>query len=362
METPLKLTMFFTEPRILKFEFDNSYSWFRSKTIKFKTNIFYSKYPYKINENILMEKYIKDITKVKKNINKKNKEKIKASDNNNIADKLLIIKLNGNSKVFNCKNVEENLKAINLMEKNKYFIIISLFIKIKEKEEDKSYFYFYSKENNENLIEKELTQENFQNYLNQVILTNKNLSVINLYIMNKNTKVNLEEYSLKNILGFNLILKAEGSFQKLLIFVQNLNQAQILYYIYKQINNNELIDNLIFINITKYSGFQVSFYNKEEIIDLNEEFKGLNKEVTLEENEKIICQGIKNLKLDEEKKLAIVLGNCGDNKDSDDFLDKLKEILTKNEEMKNANFNVVKTEVEFNEEFMSNSHVFYLDK
>ena len=55
-DTPLKIVMFFSTPRILKFEFDNSYSWLRSKTIKFKTNIFYPKYPYLINHQILLEK------------------------------------------------------------------------------------------------------------------------------------------------------------------------------------------------------------------------------------------------------------------------------------------------------------------
>ena len=362
IETPIKFIMYFTEPRILKFEFDNSYSWFRSKTIKYKTNVFYSKYPYNINENILTEKYIQDITKIKRNKNKKNRGKKEILVNNNkMPDKLLIVKISGNNKVFNCKNVEENLQAVNYMISNKYIMIISIFIKLKEKEEEKSYFYYYSKENKEQLLESELTKENFEKYLSQVIINNNILTVVNLYIMN-NTLRNLGEYSIKNILGFEPVLRTEGTLQKILFFAQNLNQSQILYYIYKQINNNEFIDVLIFINYTKYSGFMTSLFNNEEIFETLDEFNGLNKEAKIEENGKIICDGIKKLNFGKEKKVVIILGNYGDNKDDDNVLDKLKENIDKNEEMKNSNVTVIKIETEFNNEFMNNSHVFYLDE
>ena len=361
IETPIKLIMFFTEPRILKFEFDNSYSWFRSKTIKYKTNVFYSRYPYKINENILTERYIQDITKIKKNKNKKNKGKKEIFVNNKIPDKLLIIKLNGNNKVFNCKNVEENLQAINYMLNDKHLLIISLFIKLKEKKEEKSLFYYYSKENKDQLIESELTQQNLEKYLNQVIMDNNTLTVVNLYIMN-NIPININEYSIEAILGYEPVLRAEGSLQKILFFAQNLNQAQMLYYIYKQINNNEFIDVLIFINYTKYSGFNASLFDKEEIFENLDEFKGLNGELKIEENAKIICDAIKKLNFGKERKIMIALGNCGGYKDSDNILDKLKENIDKDEEMKNGNVTVSKIEMEFKNEFMTNSHVFYLDE
>ena len=58
----------------------------------------------------------------------------------------------------------------------------------------------------------------------------------------------------------------------------------------------------------------------------------------------------------------IILGNYGDNKDDDNGLDKLKENIDKNEEMKNGNVTVIKIDTEFNNEFMNNSHVFYLDE
>ena len=73
-ETPLKIIMLFTSPRILQFEFDNSYSWLKHKAIKYKTNIFYPKYPYTIGHQILISKYQKTIIQTKNKLlkNKKN--------------------------------------------------------------------------------------------------------------------------------------------------------------------------------------------------------------------------------------------------------------------------------------------------
>ena len=74
-ETPLKMIMFFTSQRILKFEFDNSYSWITSKTIKYKINTFYPKNPYLISHQILLSKYKKAILRTKNLAKKKAKKK-----------------------------------------------------------------------------------------------------------------------------------------------------------------------------------------------------------------------------------------------------------------------------------------------
>ena len=44
-EKGLKLNLFFTKPCILKFVFDNTYSWIRNKNISYKINIFYPQFP-----------------------------------------------------------------------------------------------------------------------------------------------------------------------------------------------------------------------------------------------------------------------------------------------------------------------------
>ena len=363
IDSPLKLLMFFTNPRILKFEFDNSYSWVRSKTIKYKTNIFYPKYPYNFNYQILNGQYINNISKTKKDLAKKKykgKKKLFSDD----TDKLLILKLNEKNKAFNCVNIKDNLEAINTLLKNKFISIYSLYIKIKDEKnpEDKSYFYYYSNEKKE-LIEFELNKENFENLFNKTITEEDNsLNLINLYIINgdDNNKNNYTSYSLKQLLGFepNLI-------SKILFFIQNLNQAQLLYCLYKQIISNEIVDVVIILNYTKFSGYQLNIFDSDEILDLNkcEAFNGLDKNKNLEENAKVICDGIKKFEFGEERKVLVVICSSIDEKENeitaDKIGEKINEIIGKENNIKNVN--VIKAGNEFNNELKNYSHLFYLN-
>ncbi len=75
IDCPVKILMFFSNPHILKFEFDNSYSWITSKTVRYKTNVFYPKNPYIIGHQILISKYQNTIIKGKKLRKEKEKKK-----------------------------------------------------------------------------------------------------------------------------------------------------------------------------------------------------------------------------------------------------------------------------------------------
>ena len=362
-ETPYKFLMFFTNPRILKFEFDNSYSWLRSKTIKFKTNIFYPKYPYLINHQILLGKYINVISKTKKeNTKKKYKGKKKVINYDN--DKLLIIKFNEKHKVFNCNNVKGNLDTINYLVKNKFLSVSSIYIKIKEDKnniEDKSNFYYYSKEKKD-IIENELTQDNFDNVLSQILPDERiAINIINLFVINgDNNNINYSNYTLRKLLGFE-----PSNVSKTLFFIQNLNQAQLLYNLFKQMDSDELSDDVvILLNYTKYFGYQLSLFDNDEIIDFCEHFNGLNKNNNLDDNIKIVCDGIKKLELDEDRKVKIILCSSIDEKENEitpeNIENKLKEIFGKEENgMKNVN--IIKIDNEFNKEVENYSNIFYLD-
>ena len=359
-DTPLKIIMCFTQPRILKFEFDNSYSWLRSKTIKYKTNIFYPKYPYLINYQILLGKYINVISKTKKDFErKKNKGKKKVISDD--TDKLLILKFNGKNKVFNCINVKSNCEAINNLIKNKTMSIYSIYIKIKEEKniEDKSYFYYYSNEKKE-LIENELNSENFDVLLNKTLNIDKeSLSIINLYVINgDDNTINYSSYSLKKLFGF------EPNFiSNVLYFIQNLNQAQLLYCLYKQIISNELIDVIILMNYSKYSGYQLNLFDSDELIDFNENFKGLNKNSNLDENIKIMTEGIKKMEFGEERKVLMVICSSIDEKENEisqeNIKAKLEENLGKENGMKNIS--IIQADKDFNTEVKNYSHLFYLE-
>ena len=75
-ETPLKVIMLFTSPKIIKFEIDNSYPWMRSKKIRYKSNIVCPKCLYSIIHQILIAKYQKSILQTKNIILKNNKNNI----------------------------------------------------------------------------------------------------------------------------------------------------------------------------------------------------------------------------------------------------------------------------------------------
>jgi hypothetical protein len=363
METPLKIVMFFTKPRILKFEFDNSYSWVRSKTITYKTDIFYPKYPYLFNHQIFLGQYINTISKTKKDIKKKSKEKKKEFSDD--TDKILMLKMNGKNRAFNCINIKDNLDAINQLIKKKYLSMANLYIKIKEEnnDKDKSCFYCYSKEKKE-LIENELTQENFGTVLNKILSTDSaSLNIINLYIINGDSNnVNYSNYSIRQLLGFEPLSNTMNSSSKILFFIQNLSQAQLLYCLYKQISNNEFVDVIILLNYTKYSGYQIKIFDSDEIVENNQCFNGLNKNNNLEENIKIINEGIKKLEFGEERKVLVVICPSIDEKENEITQEKIEEKLVEclgKEEMKNIS--VIKAEDKFNEEVNNYSHIFYLE-
>ncbi len=359
-DTPLKIVMCFTQPRILKFEFDNSYSWVRSKTIKYKTNIFYPKYPYLLNHQILLGKYISNISKTKKDIErKKNKGKKKVFSDD--TDKLLILKFNEKYKVFNCVNIQNNLEAINNLNKNNFLSIFSIFLKIKDDKniEDKSYFYYYSNEKKD-LIEIELNSENFDNLISKTLdIDSVSLNIINLYIINgDDNNINYSSYSLKKLFGFEPEFKSN-----ILYFIQNLNQAQLLNCLYKQIISNESIDVVILMNYTKYSGFQINVFDSDELIDFNEGFKGLNKNSNLEENIKILSEGIGKMELGEERKALVVICSSIDEKENEITPEKIKTKLEESlgKENRLKNINIIQTDNNFNTEVKNYSHLFYIE-
>ena len=170
-------------------------------------------------------------------------------------------------------------------------------------------------------------------------------------------KLHFCNYSIKKILGFEPIIKIDGIMQKIIFFIQNLNQAQILYYLYKQIKIYS-IEIILLINYSKYAGYQIALFKNDEIIIDSNDFKGLNKNKSLDENIEIISKGINQI-YEKDKNLSIVLAQPIDNVEKeitpDNIEEKLKKIINKD------NIKIIKLEEQFNKELTINSHVFYLD-
>ncbi len=266
------------------------------------------------------------------------------------------------------------------MVKDKYLYITTIYIEIGTKNENqeilkKSYFYYHKE--GEGLIQNELTQKLFEKYLSELISKSKaNLNLINLYIINgdfdeeENKNIilnnnNLYGYSIKKILGFEPIIKIEGMMKKIIFFIQYLNHAQILYYLYKEKINHKKFDTVILINYNKYCGYQIVLYYDEEIfIDLNE-FKGISKNKSLDENIDILLKVIQKLTDGEveEKKLDIVLLQSIDDTEKDITQAAIEEKLIEKLKLNNNenNIQMIKNGKAFNKELAINSHDFYLD-
>ena len=141
--------------------------------------------------------------------------------------------------------------------------------------------------------------------------------------------------------------------------VQNLNQVQILYYLYKQKMKKEELNNLILLNYTKDCGYQKVLYKNGDITLIPNELIEINKNKSLEENIDILINGIKSIK-EEGKNINILLTKSIDQKEILINPENIEKILNKKIENNNS-IKIDNLNSDFNKEIEINSHVFYLD-
>ena len=117
------------------------------------------------------------------------------------------------------------------------------------------------------------------------------------------------------------------------------------------------------MNYTKYSGFQINVFDSDELIDFNEGFKGLNKNSNLEENIKILSEGIGKMELGEERKALVVICSSIDEKENEITPEKIKTKLEESlgKEKRLKNINIIQTDNNFNAEVKNYSHLFYIE-
>ena len=342
-----KLTLFFTKPGIFKFEFDNSYSWVRDKSISYKINTFYPQIPSIFENKVAISRYQEIINNQKKISGKK------ISDDN----KLEIIQ-DQLSYQYNINDIKENIVLLNSMIVSFQVKILSLYID-KEKDEEgegneKKYFYYEK----ENFVKNELTQENLEAYLNE----NKNqkgITIVNLFIISGDGSevLNCRDLSLPSVLGFEPTVEDENK-NTILYFIQYYNQAQLLYYL---INKAEDQQNALLINYTKYGGYQIAIYINGEIITEVEELKKINKSEFLENNIELICGAIR--KLGQEHLIKILVTDSVDIEEKNITAEKMSETLQKtlgiNSEQE-GNYKIIKLNKDFNKEVKTITHLLNL--
>ena len=370
--SPFKIVLFFTKPVICKFEFDNSYSWIRDKIIKYKVNIFYPQQPFYIAKQMLLLKYQETIYN-KKNFNNEESIRIKNEKNKeNSGKNMLLVKFNGQNKVFNCSEVMKNIETSNKMIEDNFISINSIFIeKNIDNDNNKSYFYCSKEynENNEGLNKYELNKDNFTNYVKNYILNSSKATIdlINLYIISGDSNIIDNHYiSIEDILGFIPDIKAEQANEynnyKILFFLQYLHQAELIYALYKNICNKQSFDIVLLINYTKYGGYQFALYKDGEILINPQNFKNVNKNESIEKNIELFSEEIK--KYGNKRRVDILLVKSIDNSEKEFNIEKISEVIKKElniEDEDDSNFKIIKMDNKFNKEVSCNSHIFYLD-
>ena len=361
ISSPFKMSMFFTKPIICKFEFDNSYSWIRSKTIKYKTNIFYPQEPFYIGRQILLYKYQEAL------FNNKNDKNLTNSSKN-----MFIVKFNGQNKAFNCIEVKKNLEILDKLIKDNFISINSIFIKKDTDDDDNSnnnnnMSYFYYKNNNGELVQVELNKNNFTEHVQNNILKNSNaeIDIVNLYIISGDSNIIDSHYvSLEELLGFVPDIKLESADgydnYKILFFMQYLHQAQLIYSLYLNLLNKQSCDIVLLINYTKYGGYQICLY-KNGVISINpKDYKNINKNETLEKNIDLITEETK--KFGDERMIDILVCESIDSNDKEYDTEKICELFKKKlkiEDEDDSDYKIKKMSKDFNNEIFCNSHIFY---
>ena len=365
---PLKLTMFFTKPGIFQFEFDNSYSWLRSKTVRYKINKFYPQKAYYLERKIILMKY-KEIIYNRKTMSTINYNNYPTEIG--IGDipqkKIFLVKFNGENNSFNCSDTTLNIEISNKMVRDNYLKISSIYIDI-GKTEEKSYFYVQANNEKNGLIKYELNKDNFMKYINEEIINKSkvNIDIINLYIITNNLNIIDNHYiSIEEILGFEPDINSDelnNNHCKILFFLQYLHQAQMLYYLFNKISNNEKIETVILISYNTYSGYQICLYKNCEIFLKIKNWE-IKKEESLKENMSLIAEKIKEF--GKEEKIEILIGENINSEDKEINAEKIGDELIKKLGMnleEEGNLKVIYLNKDFNKEVSLNSHIFYLDE
>lgn len=340
-EVPIKFAFYNNKPCIYKIEFDNSYSWFNSKVVKFKSNIFYPERELDVIDKLNTLKLKNEI------LNEPNITTL-----NNHSNKILLLKLNGKNKVFNCGNVLNNITKFESLKKKNIVELSTIYV-------DKNKNKFYGQD----FTMYDLTMENFKNYLNTKfpkineeisIVSEKegqlnHFNIINLYDISCNQNGgNQESITLDTILGFQLNSLMNES---IIFYPSVLSQSGLLYELYQRVLDGKKIEVVYYINYFKDSGMQVSFYREGQLINNTEELMKINLNESIENNCKII-----NDLINRDKDIGV---ECIISSNDEEVASKIKEQFEKE---KNPSHIITTLNPDYLNTLYIASPVFYLDE
>ena len=330
-EVPMKLTLFNSRPTIYKIEFDNSYSWFNSKEIKFKFNIFYPENELKIIHKL-------DMIKLKNHFNSEDDIGTLSVHKN----KILYVKLNKKDMIYNSGNILNNITKMNSIIRKKTVSISDIYI-------DKEKKVFYDSE----FKPHELNIESFSLFLKEKYPVRyleeegyQQFELINVFDITGN-QVKSEISSLENVLGFSLKTLDNDC---IIFFPCLYTYTCLLTDLYHKVLDSNKYDIMIHINYFKKSGFQISLFKDGVVTSIIEGTEKINKE-GIEIDFAIIKELVDKYK-NEGRVIEVIIS-------SDDIDNVNKDKIWKENDEK---ITVVMKDMNYYREISTISPVFYLDE
>lgn len=330
-EVPMKLTLFNSRPTIYKIEFDNSYSWFNSKEIKFKFNIFYPENELKIIHKL-------DMIKLKNHFNSEDDIGTLSVHKN----KILYVKLNKKDMIYNSGNILNNITKMNSIIRKKTVSISDIYI-------DKEKKVFYDSE----FESHELNLESFSLFLKEKYPIRyleedgyQPFELINVFDITGN-QVKSEISSLENVLGFSLKTLDNDC---IIFFPCLYTYTCLLTDLYHKVLDSNKYDIMIHINYFKKSGFQISLFKDGVISSIIEGTEKINKERI--ENDFAIIKELVDKYKNEGRVIEVIIS-------SDDIDNVNKDKIRKENDEK---ITVVMKDMNYYREISTISPVFYLDE
>ena len=330
-EVPMKLTLFNSRPTIYKIEFDNSYSWFNSKEIKFKFNIFYPENELKIIHKL-------DMIKLKNHFNSEDDIGTLGVHKN----KIVYVKLNKKDMIYNSGNILNNITKMNSIIKKKTVSISDIYI-------DKEKKVFYDNE----FKSHELNLESFSIFLKEKYPVRyleeegyQPFELINVFDITGN-QMKSEIASLEDVLGFSLKTLDNDC---IIFFPCLYTYSCLLTDLYHKVLDSNKYDIMIHINYFKKSGFQISLFKDGVVTSIIEGTEKINKEGI--ENDFAIIKELVDKYKNEGRVIEVIIS-------SDDIDNVNKDKIWKENDEK---ITVVMKDMNYYKEISTISPVFYLDE
>lgn len=318
--TPVKIVMFVTEPGTYKLVFDNTFSWFTSKTMRHRLSVLRPLSEIDFEKKVDFSQMKKEIKPVQVEVEKESKVSSLKEENLPHSNKVLTVKIDGQNKAFKVGKISYDEKLIRenpsyviipvILTKNSIRIVRTVTDEHGNETEDIKEIKLESNLESESLPYSQVFEEKMNKYLDTLSEVNNKIIFLNLYILNKKSSIVQSDSSSLPITtdeNYKFIFSKLGFYpEKLVAKYQNLKlvccslaDSCILYHLYEKLINDQILNNSIHIHFDKYQTQPCLYF--EGVI--NDKFSGFK----YDEN-KTLVENVDNI-IDFINKVTVIFGS-----------------------------------------------------